>query len=138
MALLALAACLGAMALKPPYSAQQTTLFTASDYAGLPAKNRQVLAQADEDFQAVREGRTPVHAVLGRAASLPADAGRTFYIGQGYKLTVEKALSSFGGLGGITYGPILRLDRQFALGDPLSFFDLRVYSPKDIERLLRW
>lgn len=103
----------------------------------LAPPQRDALRQADADFRAVAAGRAPLHARIDTEAPLPADGGTCYYLGQGYRLTVLRRLSSIGTQTAIAYGPILQLDEAlFAAATLPAISDVRLYAHAALGRLL--
>ena len=110
--------------------------FVGLNSAALSDKDRKILMEASDDFLLVIAGKKPIHATFDEHAALPADGGTTYYVGNGYKLTVVKSLSSFGGFDGYAYGPALTFNEDFAPGNVATISDIRVYSDSELGKLL--
>ena len=93
----------------------------------LPPAQAATLRQASADFQAVLQGKPPVHARADDSAPLAADGGTQTYVGAGYRLTVVQSLSSLGPVDGFVYGPVLVFDKALARGNTRELSDLRFY-----------
>ncbi|SFR94777.1 hypothetical protein SAMN05216570_1051 [Dyella sp. OK004] len=111
--------------------------FVGIDLSKLPEKDRKILTEAMDDFQAVTAGRKPIHASPDLQTSPPADGGTSFYIGRGYRLTIEKAFSELGSLTAVAYGPILTFNTDFAPGNENRISDVRLYSLEALDSLLK-
>ena len=114
--------------------------FQGVDIGALSPSQREAIIQASEDFEQVLKGKRPTHAVLDEKAPLPADGGTHFFLGNGYKLTVMKSLSSFGGaqgsLHGYIYGPVVAFDKSLAPGSMPEVVSLRFYTSEQLQQLL--
>jgi len=111
--------------------------FFGLDLQALAPPQRDALRQADADFRAVAAGRAPLHARIDTEAPLPADGGTRYYLGQGYRLTVLRRLSSIGAQTAIAYGPILQLDEAlFAAATLPAISDVRLYTHAALGQLL--
>lgn len=114
--------------------------FQGIDLSVLSPSQRETITQASEDFDLVQKGKKPKHAARDKDAPLPADGGTEFFVGKGYKLTVMKSLSSFGGeksqLTGYVYGPVISFPKSFAPGNASKVAALRFYTPEQLEKLL--
>lgn len=136
-AVLAFSFLLGACAQPAAVPVPASGPFVGVDLSRLPERDRTIIREASEDFQAVVLGKKPVHAKFDEDAPLPSDGGTTFYKGNGYELTVLASLSSFGQLNGNAYGPILKFDDKFAPGNTNEISDIRIYSNEQLRELLR-
>lgn len=105
--------------------------------SGLTANHRKIIVEASEDFEAVKAGRQPVHAVRDAESPLPADGGTSFWIGVGYRLSISKSLSSFGELDGYIYGPRVQFDEVFAPGNSSVVSETRFYTGDQMKALLK-
>lgn len=92
------------------------------------------LAQAAEDFEAARAGLFPIHAQEGAAF---LDGGTSTWEGDGYTLTLMKALTTVGDVHGYMYGPVLKLDYPLAHGNTTQISHVRFYSAAELNRILR-
>jgi len=111
--------------------------FAGIDLSSLPKETSQIIEQANEDYILVLKGFKPRHAIFDKNAPLPSDGGTTFYKGNKYTLTIVKSISSFGGLNGYIYGPIIWFDKGFAPGNSNSVKDLRFYTFQQLNELLK-
>lgn len=109
--------------------------FAGVDLAALPASDREVVAQANEDFELVRSGKKPAHAQVDPSAALPRDGGTSYYVGKHYRLKIVKSLSSFGSLRGYVYGPVISFDRSFAPGNEATVSGTRFLTFKQLSEL---
>jgi hypothetical protein len=110
--------------------------FVGLSSAAMPDADRKIIMEASDDFLAVLAGKKPIHAKFDEEAPLPTDGGTTFYIGEGYKLTVVRSISSFGEFNGYAYGPALTFNEDFAPGNESTISDIRVYSDAELGKLL--
>jgi hypothetical protein len=110
--------------------------FSDIDLSALKSNEKSIILEASADFQAVLEGKQPLHAKFDEDSPLPADGGTSFYVGSGYSLTISKSLSHFGSLSGYVYGPIIKFNREFAPGNLSTVSNLRFYLPADLEGML--
>ena len=114
--------------------------FQGVDLSVLNPSQRETITQASEDFERVLKGKKPKYAVLDEKAPLPADGGTEFFVGKGYKLTVMKSLSSFGGekdwLHGYVYGPVVSFAKSFAPGNMSEVVSLRFYTTEQLQQLM--
>lgn len=93
------------------------------------------IKEAMEDFDAVAEGRRPVHAKADAQAPLPLDGGTTYYLGRGYKLTILKSLASIGGVDGYFYGPNITFDEKTVVGNTQQVSLIKFYSLEAFKKL---
>ena len=114
--------------------------FQGVDTSILSPSQREVITQASEDFDRVLRGRKPKHAVFDDKAPLPADGGTQSFVGNQYRLTVVKSLSSFGDaegwLHGYIYGPVVKFSESFAPGNMSEVMSLRFYSREQLNVLM--
>lgn len=110
--------------------------FAGVDLAVLTRDQRRAVVEASDDFEAVLAGQAPRHAHRDFFKAVPADGGTSFYAGHGYRLTIEKSLSSFGKLTGYVYGPIVVFDESFAVGNENRVSSLRFYTASQLDHLL--
>ncbi|NUO76681.1 MAG: hypothetical protein HOQ32_11800 [Lysobacter sp.] len=136
-AVLACSLLLGACAQPALAPVASSGPFVGVDLSQLPERDRAIIREASEDFQAVVRGDKPVHAKFDEQAALPSDGGTTFYKGNGYDLTILVSMSGFGQFRGTAYGPILTFDSKFAPGNTNEISDVRVYSNEKLRELLR-
>jgi hypothetical protein len=115
---------------------QPTGPFKGVNLSSLSASDRSVILMATEDFESVKSGRPPKHATLDKRAPVPADGGTEFYVGNKYKLEVQKSLSTLGTLTGFIYGPILTFDKSFAPGNSATITGVRFYTMEQMRKLL--
>ncbi len=114
---------------------QPTGPFDGIDLSSLPANERKIITEASEDFVAVLSGHSPVHAKYDESVDVPASGGTAFYVGNGYKLTVKKSISSFGQLHGMAYGPVLEFDKSF-MSREQYISNVRFYTNEQLKALL--
>jgi hypothetical protein len=110
--------------------------FQGVDMGVLSQSQRETITKASEDFERVLKGSRPKHATLDEKAAVPADGGTAFFLGKGYKLTVIKSLSSFGGLQGFVYGPVVSFEKSFAPGNMSEVVNLRFYTTDQLQKLM--
>jgi len=101
-----------------------------------PVDNVEVLKEATDDYRAVVEGKRPVHAVVDKKAPLPADGGTTFYLGKGYRLTIQCSIVNFSNESFYFYGPIITFDKGVAVGESPTISHIEIYSPESLRKLL--
>jgi hypothetical protein len=106
--------------------------FTDGDVS--PADMR-VFREAAEDYRAVVEGKRPVHAVVDKNAPLPADGGTTFYIGTGYRLTIQCSVENASGRVVYLYGPIISFDTFGVSGEKTTLSHVEIYSADALRKL---
>jgi len=98
------------------------------------------LQQALDDFNAVLEGKHPVHAIVDKEVPLPADGGTTFYKGDGYKLTIVKSLNGIMRgeeyVHGYIYGPIVSFESNVMTGNFPNIQHLTFYTGDELQKLL--
>lgn len=87
---------------------------------------------ANEDFKAVLEGNSPIHALFDRTKPLLADGGTTYYQGAGYTLEIRKRLKEQG----YEYGPIVTFEKTKENGEEKVISQLKYYSSQEIKKLL--
>jgi hypothetical protein len=114
--------------------------FQGVDLSALSVSHRETLTQASEDFDLVQKGKVPKYAIVDKIAPLPADGGTSYFLGKGYKLTIMKSLSSFGGdqrsVSGYVYGPVIKFSSPFASGNASEVIGLRFYTSLQLKQLL--
>lgn len=110
--------------------------FVGLDLAALSEPARRSILEASQDFRDVLAGRAPSFARPDLEAPLPADGGSRGYLGRGYTLWVCRSLSSFGGVDGYVYGPVLSFDESIAGGNERSLADTRFYPAARLHALL--
>lgn len=97
------------------------------------------LQKALDDFNAVLAGSPPVHAKVDRDRPLPADGGTTFYIGDGYRLTIVKSLNGIMRgkeyIHGFTYGPIISFEPKVMSGNLPSIQQVTFYTGEELQKL---
>ena len=98
------------------------------------------LQKAQDDFNAVLEGKPPVHAIVDKDVSLPADGGTTFYKGDDYKLTIVKSLNGIMRgkqyVHGYIYGPIISFEPDVMTGNFPSIQHLTFYAGEELQKIL--
>lgn len=98
------------------------------------------LQKSLDDFNAVLEGKPPIHAVVDREVPLPTDGGTTFYKGDGYKLTIVKSLNGIMRgkeyVHGYIYGPIITFQPDVMTGNFPNIQYLTFYTGEELRRLL--
>jgi hypothetical protein len=98
------------------------------------------LQNAVEDFNAVVEGKRPIHAMVDTDVPLPADGGTTFYKGDGYKLTIVKSLNGIMRgkeyTHGYVYGPIISFEPDVMIGNFANIQYLTFYREEKLHKLL--
>jgi hypothetical protein len=110
--------------------------FVGLDLGALSEPARHAFLEASQDFRDVLAGRAPSFAQPDLEAPLPADGGSRGYLGRGYALWVCRSLSSFGGVDGYVYGPVLSFDEDIAAGNQRSLADTRFYPAARLHALL--
>jgi len=110
--------------------------FAGFDLDVLGDSARCALLEASQDFRDVLAGRKPSFARTDADAPLPADGGSCGYVGRGYRLWVCRSLSSFGGVDGYVYGPVLSFDQDIAPGNERSLASTRFYTTAQLHALL--
>ena len=84
------------------------------------------------DYQAVLEGKKPVHAQLAGTPNSP------FYKGKGYQVEIIKEPIVIGGVAGFLYGPMLDLDPDPShTEDTDSISHITFYTADEIKNILR-
>ncbi len=98
------------------------------------------LAKAVEDLNAVIAGKKPLHVKIDIHRALPADGGTTYYIGDGYKITIIKSLSSIKHgrkcIDGYMYGPIITFDDDLISGNNKTISYVTFYPDESLTNLL--
>lgn len=98
------------------------------------------LQNALDDFNAVLAGNPPVHANINTDLPLPADGGTTFYIADGYRLTIVKSLNGImhGAeyIHGYIYGPIISFEPEVMVGNSPSIQHVTFYTGEELQKLL--
>ena len=111
------------------YSAHaQPIIFDDGEVAKIDSEISSSINQAMEDSDAVVGGNPPIHARVDANAPLPSDGGTTYYLGQGYKLTILKSLASLAGVQGYFYGPIIVFDENVVVGNTNEISHIKFYS----------
>jgi hypothetical protein len=99
------------------------------------------LQKSLDDFNAVIEGKYPVHAVVDKDVPLLTDGGTTYYKGDGYKLTIVMSLNGIMRgkeyVHGYIYGPILAYEPDVMTGNFPSIQYLTFYTGEELKKLLR-
>ena len=106
--------------------------FTDGDVS--PADMR-VFREAAEDYRAVVEGKRPVHAVVDTKAGVLADGGTTFYVGKGYRLTIQCSIENASGRVVYFYGPIISFDTFGVSGEKTALSHVEIYSADALRKL---
>jgi hypothetical protein len=98
------------------------------------------LQKALDDFNAVLDGKHPIHAAVDKDVPLPADGGTTFYKGDGYKLTIVKSLNGIMRqeeyIHGYIYGPVVSFERHVMTGNFPNIQHLTFYPGEELQKLL--
>lgn len=98
------------------------------------------LQKSLDDFNAVLEGKPPIHAVVDQEVPLPTDGGTTFYKGDGYKLTIVKSLNGIMRgkeyVHGYIYGPIITFQPDVMTGNFPNIQYLTFYTGDELRKLL--
>jgi len=99
------------------------------------------LQKSLDDFNAVMDGKYPVHAEVDKDISLLDDGGTTYYKGDGYKLTIVMSLNGImcgeEYIHGYIYGPIISFEDEVMRGNFPNIQHLTFYTGDDLNRLLR-
>ena len=98
------------------------------------------LQEARDDFNAVFSGNLPVHARADQDRPLLTDGGTTFYVGDGYKLTILMSLNGIMHdeeyIHGYIYGQMISFEPEVMKGNYPSIQQLTFYPKKELEKLL--
>ena len=98
------------------------------------------LQNAVDDFNAVIDGKRPVHAEVDKDVPLPADGGTTFYKGDGYKLTIVKSLNGIMRgkeyIHGYIYGPVISFEPDVMSGNFPNIQYLTFYTGDELQKFL--
>jgi len=98
------------------------------------------LQKSLDDFNAVIEGKHPIHARVDRDVPLPADGGTTFYKGDGYKLSIVKSLNGIMRgeeyIHGYIYGPIISFEPNVMTGNFPNIHHLTFFTGDELQKLL--
>ena len=101
---------------------------------GKPALGEKVqkrVAASTADFQAVTDGKKPIH------AKPPTPEETHFFKGDGYHLDVIEAPIKIGGVDGFLYGPMLEWEEDSAVsGEMDSLFHVTFYTAEELKKLL--
>ena len=120
---------------------QSLNPFNGTDLSALDERTRSVLIRAGEDFERVALGKEPIHAVIDRDAPLPTDGGTSYWLGDGYRLTIVQELSGYGrreaAAHGFLYGPILILDKSVSPSNDSNPTYIRFYTFDQFQRFKR-
>ena len=65
--------------------------FSGVDLSALSTNQAAIIRNANEDFMLVQNGRAPSHAVIDQKADLLSDGGTTYWVANGFRLTIEKS-----------------------------------------------
>lgn len=95
----------------------------------MPTSQEVTEMKAKEDYQAVIDGKIPVHAARDESKPDLADGGTTFYKGEGYSLEVQKRVSEKDGKSGYMYGP-----KIVFLGASSELSDVRFYTKDELDK----
>jgi len=110
-----------------PFSGIDISLFNKLDAI--------TISNSNEDFLLVLDGKKPKHAVLNEVAAPALDGSTTSYLGNRYELVVIQSPSTFGGIHGYIYGPIITYERKFAPGNMTTVNYLRFYTTDQLSNL---
>jgi hypothetical protein len=99
------------------------------------------LQKSLDDFNAVIEGKYPIHAEVDKDVPLPTDGGTTFYKSDGYKLTIVMSLNGIMRgeeyVHGYIYGPILSFEPGVMTGNFPNIQHLTFYTGEELQKILR-
>lgn len=99
------------------------------------------LQKALDDFNAILDGKYPVHAVVDKNVPLLSDGGTTYYKGDGYKLTIVMSLNGIMRgeeyIHGYIYGPIISFEATLMRGNFPNIQHITFYEGDKLKRLLR-
>jgi hypothetical protein len=99
------------------------------------------LQEALDDFNLVLLGHLPIHAKVDQEQPLLTDGGTTFYIGDGYKLTVLMSLNGIMRgdeyIHGYIYGPMISFGPEVMSGNYPAIHHLTFYTGEDLKELLK-
>ncbi len=95
----------------------------------------QIQAHAKADFDAILAGKKPIYAIPDKDKSDFADGGTTFYVGEGYALTLMSRLTQEKGVNGYTYGPILTFTSPDKSIKPKEMSSVRFYTLEELKKL---
>ena len=116
---------------KPAPSGPPFHLGAAKDRPDWNAKAQKRLDACMADFQAVLDGKKPVHA----KPAAPAD--NHFYKGDGYQMDVVEAPVTVDGVAGFLYGPVLDLQPEISHeGGMDSISHVTFYTAGEMKKLL--
>ncbi len=115
----------------------QSIIMNKGEMAKMDGEIAASVSQAIEDFDTVVNGNPPMHAKFDTSTLLPSDGGTTYYLGQGYKLTVLKSLASVGGVDGYFYGPIIVFDEKVVVGNSQEISHIQFYSMEVFRKLMQ-
>ncbi|MBS1969336.1 MAG: hypothetical protein JSU04_03475 [Bdellovibrionales bacterium] len=94
-----------------------------------------VESNAKEDFEAVLSGKKPIHAIPDPKKPDLSDGGTTFYVGEGYTLTVKSTLDEKKGVKGYMYGPIIIFENIKTNGKAKEMSNVRFYSTEELRKI---
>jgi len=99
------------------------------------------LRKSLDDFNAVMEGKYPVHAEVDEDVPLLADGGTTYYKEDGYKLTIVMSLNGIMRgdeyIHGYIYGPIISFEEKVMRGNFPNIQHITFYTGDDLKKLLQ-
>ena len=99
------------------------------------------LQKSLDDFNAVLEGKNPVHAMVDKEVPLLSDGGTTYYKADGYKLTIVMSLNGIMHrekyVHGYIYGPIIAFEENVMRGNFPNIQHLTFYTGGELKKLFR-
>lgn len=115
----------------------QPVIIDDNSLSKIDNSGKSCIKEATDDFDAVVNGKLPIHAKVDTSMPLPADGGTVYYIGKGYKLTIIESLAKIGGIDGYYYGPIIVFNEGISSGNFNLVSDVRFYSLKNFKKLFK-
>jgi len=109
--------------------------FSGIDISKCSEEDAHTIRTANEDFLLVQEGKKPKHATLNSKTTPIIDGSTTSYLGSRYEIVVIQSPSTFGGMHGYIYGPIVTFDREFAPSSMTTVNSLRFYTNEQLKKL---
>jgi len=99
------------------------------------------LEKAVEDLNAAIAGKKPLHAKIDSHHALPADGGTTYYVGDGYKITIIMSMNCIKhgrkNIDGYMYGPVITFDNDLVSGNNQTISYVTFYPDDKLDKLLK-
>ena len=109
--------------------------FSGIDISELLEPDADIMRKSNEDFLLVLDGKIPKHATLNSNIPPVLDGSTTSYLGNRYEIVIVESPSTFGGIHGYIYGPVITFERRFAPGSMTTVNNLRFYTNEQLKKL---